>query len=194
MQMRMSRLSSLLTILSLALASSPASASDDSKGCLLWLAPSYLSTYGDQGQMKYGLYAGQTYEPNATLPMAELVIPLIDFFVDANRKTTVGQEVLTMLEPFMWYQNKLGSVWEGESAPAAIPGIGALGNYHASYANTKLLQSSVLLRETGEEFPKAGESSPLRGAVTPYFNATFQATKTIPAGMEIFLGTFIFHY
>ncbi|KAG7372016.1 hypothetical protein IV203_018159 [Nitzschia inconspicua] len=35
-------------------------------------------------------------------------------------------------------------------------------------------------------FPESGLAQLLRGAITPYYNATLQATECIPAGMELF--------
>eukprot|EP00536_Pseudo-nitzschia_multiseries_P005431 jgi/Psemu1/318643/estExt_fgenesh1_pm.C_1010016 len=161
-------------------------ASASAAACPLWLAPSYI-TEQSASYPKFGLYAGRNYEQNSTLPLSELAIPLIDFFEDQNRRRPLGSKVLPFLEDYMWTQDKLGSHWEGHfSAPGIVPGVGILANFHSTYSNADFLQASVLLREPGEEFPKAGEASLMRGAVTPYFNATLRATQTIPAGMEIF--------
>jgi hypothetical protein len=186
---------SRLTIFSLVFASTPASASSDgspdSEACPLWLAPSYVTPVS-ANLPTFGIYAGQAYEQNSTLPLSELAIPLIDFFVNDNRAKPYGEDVLGLLEKFLWTQEKIGSMWEGTiGAPGVIPGIGMLANFHATYSNADFLKASILLREPGEEFPNAGEASLLRGAVTPYFNATLKATQNIPAGMEIFAGTFV---
>lgn len=183
---------SLVTILSLVFASTPASAIDqnpDSKACPLWLAPSYI-TQVSADLPRFGLYAGQAYEQNSTLPLSELAIPLIDFFINDNRAKPHGEDVLGFLENYLWTQEKIGSIWEGViGSPGVIPGVGMLANFHATYSNADFLLAAILLREPGEEFPDSGEASLLRGAVTPYFNATLKATQNIPAGMEIFAGT-----
>ena len=177
----------LLTIFSLA--TFAGKGIQQSEGCPLWLAPSY-TTPVSAPLPKFGLYAGQDYEQNSTLPLSELAIPLIDFFIDANRDKPNGENVLGYLENFLWTQEKIGSQWEGIiGSPSLIPGIGMLANYHSTYANADFLLASTLLRETGEEFPNAGEASLLRGAVTPYFNVTLKATQNIPTGMEIYAGT-----
>jgi len=180
---------SLLTIFSLVVASTPASASNgspDSDACPLWLAPSY-TTEVSANLPKFGLYAGQAYEQNSTLPLSELAIPLIDFLANGNREKPHGEDILGFVESFLWTEEKIGSAWEGLiSAPGFIPGIGILANFHSTYSNANFLQASILLSEPGEEFPNAGEASLLRGAVTPYFNTTLKATQNIPAGMEIF--------
>lgn len=155
----------------------------------MWLAPSYTNLQGVT-EFKYGLYAGKTYEKDSVLPLAELAIPIIDFFVQFNQKKPLGEDVVPFLETVVWEQEKIGSQWEGSlGAPALIPGIGMLANYHETYSNAEFLEASVLLREHGEEFPEAGHASLVRGAVTPYFNVTLQASKRIPRGMEVFLGT-----
>jgi len=162
------------------------SSSSERDGCPLWLAPSYINELSAEFP-QYGLYAGQTYEQNSTLPLSELAIPLIDFFGDFNRVKPHGSDILEFLESFLWTGEKIGSMWEGNiSSPGIIPGIGVLANYHSSYSNADFLQASVLLRETEDKLKKIGEASLIRGAVTPYFNATLKATQHIPAGMEIF--------
>ena len=167
---------------------SAGSGSPDEDSCPLWIAPSYITEQAATIP-KFGLFAGRNYEQNSTLPLSELAIPLVDFFEDFTRQRAYGAQVLALMENFMWTQEKIGSMWEGYfSSPAVVPGVGILANYHSTYSNADFLHASMLLRETGDEFPKAGEASPSRGAVTPYFNATLKATQSIPAGMEIFAG------
>ena len=164
-------------------------ATPENEGCPLWLAPSYTTPLSAT-LPRFGLYAGQTYEQNSTLPLSELAVPLVDFFVKGNRKRPNGKSILEFLENFLWTEEKIGSQWEGSiSTPGMIPGIGMLANYHSTYSNADFLLASVLLREPGDEFPSAGEASLMRGAVTSYFNVTLKATQNIPAGMEIFAGT-----
>lgn len=178
-------LSLILVLLSSALIGSSASESDTSN-CPLWLARSYINAKSTNSP-KYGLIAGKAYEENSTLPLSELAIPIIDFFGDYNRAKPHGSDVLEFLENFLWTQEKIGSLWEGNiSAPGIIPGIGVLANYHSTYSNVDFLQASILLRERDDELKTPGEASLIRGAVTPYFNATLKATQNIPAGMEIF--------
>jgi len=162
------------------------SSSSESDGCPLWLAPSYINEISNEFP-QYGLFAGQSYEQNSTLPLSELAIPLIDFFGDFNRAKPQGSDILEFLESFLWTGEKIGSMWEGNiSSPAIIPGIGVLANYHSTYSNADFLQASILLRETEDNLKKPGKASLIRGAVTPYFNATLKATQHIPKGMEIF--------
>jgi len=179
----------LFSLLSLAIVSAPASAgngSPENEGCPLWLAPSY-TTPVSATLPKFGLYAGQAYEQNSTLPLSELAIPLVDFFIKGNKARANGEKVFEFLENFLWTEEKIGAQWEGTvNTPGMIPGIGMLANFHSTYSNVDFLLASVLLREQGNEFPDAGEASPMRGAITPYFNATLKATQNIPAGMEIF--------
>ena len=160
----------------------------ENDGCPMWLAPSYTTTLSADFP-KYGLFAGQTYKQDSILPFSELAIPLIDFFADFNRGKPHGSDVLEFLENYLWTQEKIGSMWEGViSAPGIVPGIGVLANYHSTYSNADFLQASILLRETKDDefIKKPGEANLIRGAVTPYSNATLKATQHIPAGMEIF--------
>ena len=154
----------------------------------MWIAPSYVNQ-AEVVEFRYGLYAGKTYEKNDILPFQELAIPMVDFFVQFNKNKPLGDDVIQFLEAYVWEQEKIGSQWEGKiGSPALIPGIGILSTFHSSYSNTEFLEAALLLREQGPEFPEAGEASLLRGAVTPYFNATLRATQKIPSGMEIFMG------
>jgi len=180
---------SVLAVFYLLVALTPVSAdreNSDNNACPLWLAPSYI-TEQNANLPKFGLFAGRNYEQNSTLPLSELAIPLIDFFEDFNREKPFGSEIIETLENHVWTQEKIGSLWEGHfSSHSIVPGIGILANFHATYSNADFLKASVLLRDSGDEFPEAGKASLLRGAVTPYFNATLRATQNIPAGMEIF--------
>lgn len=179
----------LFGVLSLAIVLAPVNAdkgTPQNEGCPLWLAPSY-TTPVSATLPKFGLYAGQAYEQNSTLPLSELAIPLVDFFITGNRARSNGENILGFLENFLWTEEKIGSQWEGSiSTPGMIPGIGMLANFHSTFSNVDFLLASVLLREPGNEFPNVGEANPMRGAVTPYFNVTLKATQNIPVGMEIF--------
>jgi hypothetical protein len=160
--------------------------------CPLWLAPSNLNVDNDDDRLvKYGLFAGQEYPQNATLPFPELVIPVIDMFGDFHRDGLVESNILSFLEDILWAQAFLGGQWEGNlSAPALIPGIGTLSLYHTTYSNVKFVQAAVLKRDPmvgdGTVFPQSGKPHLTRGAITPYYNATLRATDRIPAGMELF--------
>lgn len=172
--------------------------------CPLWLAPSNLNVDdddagGDYRLIKYGLFAGQEYMENATLPFPELVIPLVDLFGDFHRTTTMEDNILSFLEDMLWAPAFLGGQWEGNlTTPALIPGIGTLSLYHSTYSNIHFQQAAVLKRapmvgtsnsggDGGDSsYPKSGQAHLMRGAITPYYNATLQATERIPAGMELF--------
>jgi hypothetical protein len=178
----------------------------DSSSCPLWIAPSNTDITAKENKKftKYGLYAGRTYTQNSTLPFSELAIPLIDFFGDYNRQTRMGEEILAFMEDNLWTPEFIGSHFEGNiSAPAIIPGTGLLANYHTGYSNANFLQAAIFLREAmlsstptavndddidgdAGPFPRMGQAHLMRGAVTPYYNATLKATQDIPAGMEIF--------
>jgi hypothetical protein len=153
--------------------------------CRLWLAPS--QTGADANAVKFGLFAGIDYAANETLPLSEIAIPLIDFVEPFHRDTQFQDQILTFLESFLWTANFAGANWEGNlSAPVAIPGIGILANYHSGIYNVQWLEGSTLLRQRTSDMPLAGQPHPSRGAITPYYNLTFQTTQPIRAGMEIF--------
>lgn len=159
--------------------------------CPLWLAPSNLNVVVDDDNnrpTKYGLYAGRDYDQNSTLPFPELVIPVVDMFGEHHR---TDANILAFLENVLWAQGFAGAKWEGKlSTPALIPGVGTLSLYHATFSNVHFLQAAVLKREPmigdGTVFPRSGRAHLARGAITPYYNATVQATERIPAGMELF--------
>jgi hypothetical protein len=138
------------------------------------------------------LYAGKQYKQGTVIPYPELSIPVIDYFGDFNRARPMHEDILKFMEDNLWTPEFIGSHWEGNyTSPAYIPGVGLLTNYHTGYSNVDFIQASVLKREPqvssdGIMFPKSGESHLLRGAITPYYNATMKATADIPAGMELF--------
>jgi hypothetical protein len=162
------------------------------ENCPLWLAPSNLNFDKDVDELvKYGLFAGQEYPQNTTLPFPELVIPVIDMFEDIHRSRPRLNNVLSFLEDILWAPAFSGGQWEGNSSvPSLIPGIGTLSLYHTTYSNVQFIQAAVLQREPmvgdGTVFPQSGKAHLTRGVITPYYNATLRATERIPAGMELF--------
>jgi hypothetical protein len=161
------------------------SAADES--CPMWLAPSNMNSESTK-PIKLGLYAGKLYTQNSTLPLSELAIPLIDFFGDFQRMAAQHKGVVSFLEDQVWTQEYVGSHFEGTLAsPAIIPGIGLVAAYHTGFSNADFLHAAIHLRDEPpqQQGPKAGEAHLMRGTITPYFNATLEATQTIPAGMEI---------
>jgi hypothetical protein len=160
-----------------------ASASDASK-CLLWLAPSHVST---EGNPKYGLFAGVEYAEDDILPNPELALPLIDFLESPNRNSgSLHQEILDHVESFLWTAEYAGAKWEGNySTTILVPGSGVLANYHSGIYNVDWQQGSVLLRER-QDITEPGKAHPSRGAISPYHNMTIRATQNIKAGMELF--------
>jgi hypothetical protein len=159
-----------------------ASASDNE--CLLWLAPSHVST---EANPKYGLFAGVEYAENQSLPNPELALPLIDFLESPNRHSDqMHQEILEHVESFLWTSEYAGAKWEGNiSTTILVPGSGVLANYHSGIYNVDWSQGSVLLRER-EHITEPGKAHPSRGAISPYHNLTIRATQKIKAGMELF--------
>jgi hypothetical protein len=160
------------------------SAAEESSTCLLWLAPSHVST---EANPKYGLFAGVEYTENQTLPNPELALPLIDFLESPNRKSDPRtQEILEHVESFLWTSEYAGAKWEGNvSTTILVPGSGVLANYHSGIYNVDWSQGSVLLRER-QDITEPGKAHPSRGAISPYHNMTIRATQNIKAGMELF--------
>lgn len=167
-----------------------ASSSDNSDNtdnvvpCRLWMAPSHLSTGSDT---VFGLFAGeQGFEKDDLIPSHEIAVPFYDF-----SKTPVAKRfphLVEYLERTMWLSDYAGSKFESNSSTSVfIPGIGFWANQHTGMYNVDWLQSSILLREADEMvLSQQGVAHPSRGAITPYYNATLQATKRIPPGMELF--------
>ena len=180
------KISSVWSLLLTSTASTAIAGAVDTDSCPLWLAPSHTST---KNKIIYGLYAGRTYQANETFhEYNELAIPLIDFVDAHNRDTPIHNLVTEFVENHLWTGDHGGSQWESTTpAPLAIPGVGVLSNYHSGYSNVDFTQASVLLRDRlnipGKEVGKTHLS---RGAITPYYNVTVHATKSIPAGIELF--------
>jgi hypothetical protein len=184
----------LITTCCTAAAAAAANAADvDTDDCPLWIAKSNTNNNGEKSLFtKYGLYAGRPYPKHSMIPYSELSIPLVDYFGDYNRQSDLSENVLNFMEDHLWTPAFIGSRWEGNhTSPAFILGVGLLTNYHTSFSNVDFSHASILKREPlvsrdGIIFPQSGVSHLLRGAVTPYYNATMKATKDIPVGMELF--------
>ncbi|KAG7372015.1 hypothetical protein IV203_018158 [Nitzschia inconspicua] len=78
--------------------------------CPFRLAPSNLKPDNDDDDRltKYGIFARQDYDQNATLPLPELVIPLVDMFGDFHRTTTLHRNILSLLGNMLWAPAFLG--------------------------------------------------------------------------------------
>jgi hypothetical protein len=161
-----------------------ASEGDEPTSCRLWLAPSAVST---DRKPKFGLFAGATYSMDDIIPLSELAIPLSDFMEYPNRaRSQYDSDILDFVQSFVWTSEYAGGRWEGNySSTVFVPGIGILSNYHTGHSNVDWLQGSVLKRERNA-FTLPGIAHPSRGAITPYYNMTLRAIRTIPAGMELF--------
>jgi hypothetical protein len=111
---------SLLVLLSVVSSLGFAKSSSDNKNennnCPLWLPPSYTGT---NKMPEYGLYAGQAYQENETLPSqySELAIPLIDFVERFHRDTGLPDLVIEFVENYMWTSEYAGTGWEGNLWP-----------------------------------------------------------------------------
>ncbi|KAG7342923.1 hypothetical protein IV203_020868 [Nitzschia inconspicua] len=86
--------------------------------CPFWLAPSNLNSDDNDDRMtKYGIFAGQDYDQNATLP---LVIPLVDMFGDFHRITTLHRNILSLLENMLWAPALFWGAMGGKHQHASI--------------------------------------------------------------------------
>ena len=72
----------------------------------------------------------------------------------------------------------MGGDYEGDSVFTMLPGIGMLVNFHPVLHNT--MPTSLI------EDPLVDRSHPSAGSYTSYHNCSFQSTREIKAGHEIF--------
>jgi len=91
-----------------------------------------------------------------------------------------------------WSETGDGGHGRGGHTYTAIPGVGMLCNFHPGIINADWNQRTCHERipERDAESANAsrdGRDHPGRGAHSDYYNVTIRATKTIPAGMEIFM-------
>jgi SET domain len=156
--------------------------------CRLFLAPSYLAQEGKPPI--FGLFAGaQGFQKGEIIPSEDIAVPVFDFLKSPVReRSELHKRVLEFLEGNFWVADYIGSKFESNhSVSAFVPGVGSLTNYHSGIANVDWHQSSLLLREPDATvLSQTGLAHPSRGAISPYYNATFQATMWIPPGMEMF--------
>jgi hypothetical protein len=161
---------------------------DHASSCRLWLAPSSLSS---EQKAVFGLYAGsQGFGEDEIIPDFEIAIPVFDFLKSpAALKSNRNKVIVEYLETQMWIADYAGSKFESNNSVSAfVPGAALLSKYHAGFSNVDWLQGSLLLREPDElEHELTGKAHPSRGAITPYYNATMRALRTIHPGMELFV-------
>lgn len=162
-------------------------ASSSESTCRLWLAPSELSINPAADPRPLGLYAGVDYSTDDLIPVAEVAIPLVDFFDEAYKASgRYTKDILDQISGHTWTGEHAASHFEGNYTTSAfIPGIGILANYHSGVSNIDWDQPSVLFRDH-DDFTEPGKPHLSRGAITPYHNLTIKATRKIPAGMELF--------
>ena len=157
--------------------------SAEHSACRVYLGPSSLTTDEDP---KLGLYAGVDYDEGDQVGNPDIGIPIVDFRENFDRPNEVSKAIVAFLEAFFWSGDYGGAQQEGNrTTTLAIPGCGALANYHAGTHNVDWVQGSALLHDGGDLFP-SGKSHPARGAISPYFNFTMRAVKPIKKGMELF--------
>lgn len=151
--------------------------------CRLWLGPSYLAS---DSNYKIGLYAGIEYNKDDLLPSYEVGFPLYDFLQNPAKKiSSKHRATIEYLESMMWTSDYAGTArWEANSSSTIfVPGIGIIPNYHTGIYNVDWFQSSVLNREP---YIPSRQATASRGAISPYYNFSIRATRSIPAGMELF--------
>jgi hypothetical protein len=144
--------------------------------CGLYLAPSTIPGVGS------GIFAGDHfYAKGESVGSGDIVIPIVEFHWHNSRNSKTPY-------PFLWDQY----TWNVGGFPdmakeaddpnlikAASPGLGAAAYGHPSMANI-IDGAPKLSRGVRGDSPGAG-------AISPYPNREFYASRNIPPGTEIFL-------
>lgn len=172
--------------------------------CSLYIAPS--STTEENEQIALSMYTGVDLNPGDIIGRPEIAVPVIDMDLHNNLKEgLVDENYFYDLAEFMWTPESLHGQFDsfsyktktyeenseasqgGTGWRAAIPGIGALGRMHrTAYYNADFNHFSTLFR-TPIRISDTSNAPPTRGANSHYYNITLEATKFIPAGMEILM-------
>jgi hypothetical protein len=144
--------------------------------CGLYLAPSTIPGAGS------GVFAGDHfYAKGESVGSGDIVIPIseFDWHNSLNSKAP---------HPFLWdqYTWMVGGFHDmAEEAEdtylirGASPGMGSFSNGHLSMANARDGAPKLSRGVRGD--------SPGAGAISPYHNREFHASRSIPPGTEIFL-------
>lgn len=136
-----------------------------------------------------GLFAGVAYKHDDFIGTPEVAIPIVDIIFWNEEK-----EPYSFFEDhanFMWTAESIGADFEinhfknGKGLNVAIPGIGS-GAEQPLLSNANWNEISMIDR-TDNTMEERNNLHPGLGAYSHYFNATLQATRVIPAGMEIFI-------
>ena len=151
--------------------------------CTLYMAPSSVH------RNILGLFAGVAYKHDDFIGTPEVAIPIVDIIFWNEEK-----EPYSFFEDhanFMWTAESIGADFEinhfkdGKGLNVAIPGIGS-GAEQPLLSNANWNEISMIDR-TDNTMEERDNLHPGLGAYSHYFNATLQATRVIPAGMEIFI-------
>jgi hypothetical protein len=165
-------------------------AEEDKSKCSLYMAPA--STVKNDGSfpVKLSMYAGVDMAPGTQIGNPEIAIPVTDMSIHN------GVEQEEFEEDYFEFQ--YGFLWRGPTAHAqfeglrevmvSIPGIGGLSTQHSSGVTNAELKENTIIDRVSYTEGLEGVAFPGRGANSDYFDVTMEATKKIPAGMEILVG------
>jgi hypothetical protein len=144
--------------------------------CGLYLAPSTIPGAGS------GVFAGDHfYAKGESVGSGDIVIPIIEYDWHNNRNSKTSD--LFLWDQYTWRVGGFPDMAKEAEYPdlvkGASTGMGAVPNGHLSMANA--IDGNVKLSRG------VRGDSPGAGAISPYPNREFHASRNIPPGTEIFL-------
>ena len=157
--------------------------STSSSTCTLFMSPS-MTTFSE---VRLSMFAGIDMEPGTVIGRPEIAIPLLNLD-DAD---LTDQPIFEAINSFMWNPQIVSSQYETSSPESndqivSIPGVGSLGNQHATRFYNADWDFNPLVDRTTTRSPQTNDAG--RGSSSHYYDMTLVTTETIPAGMEILVG------
>lgn len=191
----MSSLRKLAVLATTALAATTSAVAEESENqCGLYLAPS--STQESEETTVWGLYAGKEIPTGQVIGPTELAINLWHFkansvvteedSADAQHSEAL-QAMVDFAESYIWVPSPVGARFEQEEGRvvSAVPGAGVLSAFDMKLTNANWLHHNAYRQPAWNNQPGVPHAG--RGAFTPFYQATIEATADIAAGSEIFM-------
>lgn len=194
-----------LTLAASACVSSTAAAADDPSSaaaatsdfetstCGLYMAPS--STQEADGPIIWGLYSGKEIGIGEPIGPAEVAINIHHLKANSivkhdSKAAEIAEDLqfmVDMVESYLWVPPPVGGRFEQEEGRlvSAVPGAGVLAGFDIKLTNAAWNHAAPYHRQAWNTRPGVGHAG--RGAQSPFFDATLEATAEIAAGSEIFM-------
>ena len=189
--MSLSRLTALWTALLVTAVAAEEAANKNE--CGLYLAPS--STQETDATTIWGLYAGKEIAAGEKIGSSEVAINLHHFKANAvvdekspsAAKSEGWQAAVDFAESYIWVPAPVGARFEQDEGRlvSAVPGAGVLSAFDMKLTNANWYHHAAYRPPAWNTQP--GVPHPGRGAQSPFYQATIEATADIAKGSEIFM-------